>query len=258
MKQRYAQTRRHDQVTMAARTITLTATLAAALISCTAQAQSTPIALMYYERPPFMIDTVDGKVSGLTADASAQAMRDAGLSFTWHKFGAKRILEVIRENRIPACGVGWFKSPEREEIAKFSKPIYRDRPGVAITPKRFSANPDLTVEKVLKNKANRILVKEGFTYGGINILIKQYQATQISTTVDITQMVQMIQANRADILFLADEEASYLLEQGGFRASDFNVLRFPDMPKGNLRHFMCSKLVPDSVIQKLNAAIHFE
>jgi uncharacterized protein (TIGR02285 family) len=220
------------------------------------------LALMYYERPPFMMDSTDASgtvsVNGISADPSAAAMKAAGLPFRWHKFGAKRIMEIIQENSLAACGVGWFKTAEREQYAKFSRPIYRDKPWVALTPKKFTLPANTTIASLLTNKDNRILVKENFTYGGLDLLMQKAQSTRISTTAEISQMVQMIKANRADIMFLADEEASYLLEQGGFRASDFNLVRFPDMPKGILRYFMCSKKVPDEVIQKLNAVIRFE
>lgn len=219
--------------------------------------QAEPLALMVYDRPPYMIDGGDGNFAGLTVDASVAAMRGARIDFRWHKFAAKRILQLVRENAIYGCGIGWFKTDEREHFAKFSKPVYRDKPQLAVAPKKFVLPGDTTVVKLLSSKTTRILVKEGFSYGALDPLIKKYQPTLVVTPGEVVQMVQMIKANRADITFLPEEEALYLLEQAGFRADDFNLIKFPDMPRGETRHFMCSKNVPDSVIQKLNAAIVF-
>ena len=60
-------------------------------------------------------------------------------------------------------------------------------------------------------------------------------------------MLQMIQAGRADFMFLAEEEARYLVEQAGFNMSSFQLIRFPDMPLGEKRYIMCSKHVPDEI-----------
>lgn len=221
-------------------------------------AHAEPLALMYYDRPPYMIDDGDGKVEGLTAAASLQAVNEAKLDYGWHKFAAKRILELVRENAILGCGVGWFKTPERERFAKFSRPVYRDKPQLAVAPKKFMLPAETPLTKLLSNPATRILVKEGFSYGALDPLLDKYKPTVITTSGEVVQLVQMIKANRADITFLPEEEALYLLEQAGFRAADFNLIKFPDMPAGETRHFMCSKKVPDSVMQKLNDAIHFE
>ncbi len=217
-----------------------------------------PLALMIYDRPPYMIDGGDGSFGGLTVDLSAEVMKEAKLDFRWHKFSAKRILELVRENAIYGCGVGWFKTTEREQFAKFSKPVYRDKPQLALAPKKFALGGDITLVKLLSTRSTRILVKEGFSYGALDPLLKKYHPTLIVTPVEVVQMVQMIKANRADITFLPEEEANYLLEQAGFRIDDFNLIRFPDMPRGETRHLMCGKNVPDSVMQKINAAIRFE
>jgi uncharacterized protein (TIGR02285 family) len=233
------------------------ATLAWASLALPAQATE-PLALMYYDRPPFMIDGGDGSASGLTVNISNEIMKTAKLDYTWHKFAAKRILELVRENAIHGCGIGWFKNPEREQFARFSKPIYHDKPQVAVAPKKFVLPADTKLFAALAINGTRILVKEGFSYGAIDPLLLKYKPVLISTAGEVVQMMQMIKANRADMTFLPEEEAMYLLGQAGFRADDFNLIKFPDMPPGSTRHLMCSKKVPESVMQQINAAIRFE
>lgn len=216
-----------------------------------------PIALMYYERPPYMVDAGDGRVIGISADASSKVMTEAGLAWAWHKMASKRIIEIIQENTIPTCGIGWYKSAEREAFAQFSKPVYQDKTEVGLTSKSLALPAGITLAKLLTEPATRVLVKEGFTYGGVSALMKKHQTTQVSTSGSIKQMMQMLQGNRADIMFLSQEELGYMFDQGGYKAGEFNVVHFPDMPVGNTRHFMCSKKVPASVMQKIDAAIHF-
>lgn len=236
--------------------VTMLATLAATMAVQVQAAE--PLALMYYDRPPFMIDGGDGSASGLTVNISSEIMKTARLDHAWHKFAAKRILELVRENAIYGCGIGWFKNPEREQFARFSKPIYRDKPLVAIAPKKFVLPADTTLAVALATSGTRVLVKEGFSYGGIDPLLLKYKPTLISTAGEVVQMIQMIKANRADMTFLPEEEALYLLGQAGFRADDFNLIKFSDMPAGSTRHLMCSKKVPESVMQQINAAIRLE
>lgn len=221
-----------------------------------AYAEKAQIALMFYDRPPYMIAAADGSASGLSATPSEQAFKKAGISYNWNKLSSIRILEILRDNTIEACGVGWFKTEERLRFAKFTKAIYRDRPQLAITPKKFVLPSDITLAKLFKNKDTRILVKDGFSYGAaIDSMLKNGKVKVISTSEEVVHMVQMIKGNRADLSFLPEDEVNFLLEQAGFRADDFNLVRFPDAPLGEKRYIMCSKKVSDSVIQKLNAEI---
>jgi hypothetical protein len=235
----------------------IAASLAACPLAVLAQTGAKPLALMYYERPPYMIDMGDGRVAGISADASSKVMTEAGLAWNWHKMGSKRIIEIIQENTIPTCGIGWYKSADREAYAQFSKAIYQDKMEVGLASKKLALPAGMTLAKLLTTPSTRVLVKEGFTYGGVSALMKKYQTTQVTTSASIKQMLQMIQGNRADIMFLAQEELAWMFEQGGYRAGEFNIVHFPDMPPGNTRHFMCSKNVPASVMQKIDAAIHF-
>ena len=59
-------------------------------------------------------------------------------------------------------------------------------------------------------------------------------------------------------MFVAEEEAKYLAEEAGTSIRDFQLIKFTDMPMGERRYLMCSKQVPDEVINRLNGAISFE
>jgi uncharacterized protein (TIGR02285 family) len=216
------------------------------------------LALLYYDRPPYMVASGNGSVTGLSATPSAEALKVADIRFTWNKFASQRIMELIREDAIVGCGVGWFKNPEREKYAQFSRAIYQDKPYLAVTNKKLSLPKNITLTELFGNKSLRILVKEGFSYGKLSELLAKNRENLVSSSSEVTAMVQMIKANQADLIFLSEDEAHFLLEQAGFRADDFHLIKFADAPRGEKRYFMCSKKVPDSVMKKINAAIRFE
>ncbi len=217
-----------------------------------------PLALLYYDRPPYMIATANGQVSGLSASPSAAALKAAGIPFGWNKVASQRIIDLIREDAVMGCGVGWYKSAEREKFARFSKAVYQDKPYLAVANKKLGLPKNITLADLFNQKSVRILVKEGFSYGKLGELLAKHPDNLIRTTNEISAMVQMVKANLADLIFLSEDEAVFLLEQAGFRADDFHLLRFPDVPVGAKRYFMCSKKVPESVINKINDAIRFE
>jgi len=88
-------------------------------------------------------------------------------------------------------------------------------------------------------------------------MINQRQPTQIVTTDENLLMIKAIRLNKDLYMFLAPEEADAAIVAACFDESQFKRITFADMPIGEYRHLMCSKNVPDSVINRLNAAIRF-
>lgn len=71
-------------------------------------------------------------------------------------------------------------------------------------------------------------------------------------------MIKSLKLRMADYMFMAPEEAAVAIAAAGYALNDFTQIKFKNMPDGEYRHLMCSKNVPDAVIQKLNAAIKFK
>lgn len=215
-----------------------------------------PIDLYYNERPPYLVSALDGSVSGLTATPAAEAFRDAGIAFQWIRLPTNRQLALLKDNHRPACAVGWFRNAERERFAKFTKPIYQDKPTVGMASGDLAIPDKLSLTELLSRHDVRVLVKDGYSYGPyIDNLLAAHRGNVVVTPLDNIDMARMISARRADFMFVAEEEASSLLQMAGLNPLNFKVLRFTDMPMGEYRHIMCDKLVPDEVIQRLSAAI---
>jgi uncharacterized protein (TIGR02285 family) len=217
-----------------------------------------PIQLYYYDRAPYAVTDTQVDVSGLTATPAANAFNQAGIPFQWKKMPFKRQLVTIKHNKKMACGIGWFKNPERESFARFTDSIYQDQPAVTISKKGNNALEQHTdLKSLFKDKQIKLLVKDGFSYGAhIDELINNYNPEIVSiVTSTNVQMLQMILSGRADYFFISEEEAEHIILTAGFEMSQFQLQHFADMPAGNRRYIACSQRVSSEVVDLLNRVL---
>lgn len=215
------------------------------------------ITLLYNDRPPYIVAQPDGSAAGLTATPAGNAFKAAGVPVVWKKFPTNRQIATIKDSDGRNCAIGWFKNREREQFAKFTKPIYLDRPTVLIAHHQFVSRPNETLLDIMSRKDVSVLIKDQFSYGAyIDGLLSSKRGGLVVTTNDNLQMVEMVRIHRADFMFAAEEEARYLIEQAGHNLHDFQIVRPPDMPPGERRYIMCSKQVEDELIARLNMAIN--
>jgi uncharacterized protein (TIGR02285 family) len=223
------------------------------LIAGKVAAQTLPtIRLHYSVRPPYVIQEANFDVGGLTATPAIDAFKKAKIPYQLHSTPTNRQLMVLQKNEGFDCALGWFKSAEREKFANYSAALYKAKPFAIITHKDF-VTKDQSFESLLKNRSNRILVRDQFSYGEfIDGLLKSLKPNILSTTVDSQQMFQMVKSKRADIMFCNMEEAEYALKS---LPSDLMIYTPPDSPEGPARYIICSKKVPLEVIEKLNLSL---
>lgn len=216
------------------------------------------IIIHYHERHPYYVSQGKG-VGGIIGDRITFVFEQAGIPLAWKKTPAKRQLDIIKKNSGREGAAGWFKTPKRETFAKFSRPIYQDRPTIALArADQDLIQSDLPLADTLANRRLRLLRKNGYIYGGfIDRLIDQLQPNQTVTFADNVSMLKMIHTQRVDYLFIAQEEADDLLTQAGLPASDFKKITFTDMPEGNRRYILFSRQVEDSTIDRLNRVIQY-
>lgn len=236
----------------------LTARLATSWCLCAAPlaAAENAVTLLYNERPPYITRQPDGSAAGLTATAAANAFKAAGIPVRWRELPSNRQIVLIQEGSGNDCAIGWFKNAEREKFAKFTMPLYRDMPPVLLANRDFAVPPHETLRTLLARRDIRVLVKDRYSYGRyIDTLLADLKPHVVVTSNENTGMVAMIKARRADFMFVAQEEANYLVSQAGAHPGDFKLIRTSDMPQGELRYLMCSKRVDDHVLARVNAAI---
>lgn len=216
-----------------------------------------PIQLHYHERPPYAYTQDDGAVRGITAAPAEQALRLAGLAFTWVRTPSNRQIQLLERDAGKHCMVGWFKNPQRALIGQFSLPLYQDKPTIGLA--LFSntkIDSGISMEQALQDSTLRLLVKDGYSYGDfIDGLLQELQPKRRVTTVENLNMLRMIALDRADYFFIAEEEANELIKAAEFSPIDFKYIHFSNSPNGSQRHLWCSRQLPPSAMTAINRAI---
>lgn len=231
-----------------------TLTIALTILMAAGAARAADIQVLYNERPPFM-SAAGGEVKGLTADVAAKALKAAGVVFTWSEVPAARQLDMIKQGTDPVCGLGWFKNPEREGFARFTKPLYQDKPMAVLgraKDQRLAGKAG--VDALMTDPALTLLVKKAYSYGGfLDDKAAKLNPKKSETTVEANAMFKQIGAERADYMFVSAEEGDLLLKSA--EGAALALYAIPDMPAGGQRYLMCSKAVPAEVIAKIDAAL---
>ncbi len=213
------------------------------------------IKVQFVQRPPFTVQSSNGSVEGILATPVEQIFKRAGIPMQWELTSVNRFWDAIANPVEMTCSVGWYKNPEREKLAKFTKSIYQDQPHVLLARKQFSIDPNDKLEKLLASKTVRILIKNKYSYGlKIDAMLIKYQTTTVLSDAENRQMVQQLIANRADFMIITREEAQYLIENNDPN-KDLQILIPKNMPDGEKRYILCNRLVSDEMIERLNRAI---
>lgn len=218
---------------------------------------SEPLRLLYYERKPFNYTETRGNVVGLTADPAAKVFTAAGIPFIWQVRSSNAILEALRRNTEPICSAGWYYSKERASYAQFTQPIYRDKPLVGLANVNFKYQMGTTAKDLLGRSDVRLMIKQNFLQGPyLDAITAKMPATQlIWEAAEVSDIVRLIHLGRADLFILTQEEVELYVSNAKLKMTDFNVLKFKDIPAVEMRYIICSKKVPSATIDALNAAI---
>jgi len=229
----------------------------ALLPAMAAPALSGPLKVCYFERPPYYA-TIEGQPSGFLIHRVRQILTEAGLEFEFEQMPARRILHELSSGQEPACAVGWFKTPERERIYKFSLPIYQDMPLQAVFLKLGKMPPaSVTTFARLSAEPGFILgINDSFSYGPeVDTLIPAMPTPPVRVQGTQEQLIRMLGAKRFDYTLVNPEEATTLACLAGMESDALVQVPLTDLPKGNLRYLMFSQSVGDDIIDKINAAI---
>lgn len=237
------------------------ATLLAAslLLASSAASAEEVVRVTYSERPPYMMAQADGSPSGLTATPAAAAFKAAGIPVQWLRLPTNRQLMMIKDPNSRTCAVGWFATAERQQYAKFSKPIYRDGPWMALVNTSFAARGIHSLADLRRQRDVRVLIKDNYSYGGLDPFMKQWQPVTAVSTASAMKMVQSVSKGVVDLIFVTEAEGNYMMTHlASAQTANLQLIQFKDMPSGGERHIICSKGVPDDVIARLNKVITFK
>lgn len=218
-----------------------------------------PIELRYNERPPFQVTGADGKLGGTVGTLAQQAFADAGLPYVLIVTPFNRQRAIVEANRVPSCMIGWRRTAERARIGKFTVPLADGKLQGAVTraDNPYMKNGGL-LQETLGNRALRLLVKDNYSVGDeLDGAIARAAPPRLHTTVESRNMLEMLLLGRADYMFMSEEEVAGVIAApgSGLKPDQFRYIHFADLQARVDRRLWCSQIVPDAVIERLNAAI---
>lgn len=222
---------------------------------CSGRAED--LTVVYLERPPYYF-TENDQPEGFLLSLTQDILDSAQISATFTPMPPNRILATLQADNQPTCTVGWFRTPEREDFALFSRPIYRDKPIVVLTTTTLA--PDLrqhsSLTDLFSDFRQTMAQVSSFSHGRIvDDLIQQHAVRTIVVASGQKTLPRLIAEGRATYMLIAPEEVETLLLISGLDPTLFTTLTMTDAPQGNLRYLMFNKSIPMELLDKINAAI---
>lgn len=211
-----------------------------------------PLEILYEARSPYVIPQDDG-LGGLVGAPLTRALKEAGIAAEFAETPSQRSLRAIEANLRPVCSPGWFRTPEREAFAQFTRLLYQDKPTALMTRKDNAAIRDgMALEELLNLPDLVLLAKTAYSYGQvIDDQLNRHGIRQRRVGTDNVTLLTMIAKKRADFLFIGPEEAEDLLREHPERET-LRLVSLTGMPEGNKRYLMCSRQVADDIIRRIN------
>lgn len=238
-------------------TLTYIAVFFSILILLPKTAQAEQLTIGYIELPPYYYTNSQQKPEGILLSLTQRVMSKAGCKCSYVSMPSKRILHTIKKGGSFAS-IGWFKTPQREKYAKYSLPIYENKPIVVLLKhdNRDKFNKFKTLEELLEQKKFKTGFIAGHSMGGyIDYLHEKYPESFHAFPGNTQQLVKMLHDGRVDFCLLAPVEVSRILKKSSYKEDDFYFMSMADIIKGNARHLIFSRDISDETIIKINNAI---
>jgi polar amino acid transport system substrate-binding protein len=227
------------------------------LVASDAVAGQPNMTVLFHVRPPYAYYNAGQDVTGLLAAPVSAALSKAGVTAQWIEMPPIRQTEEIKRAAEPMCALGWFKRPEREAFAQFSRSIYRDRPTVVVARRDDARFPNgMVLQDSFRDRARTLVVKTGYSYGAaIDKWITELQPQSETLSGANELLLGMIAQQRGDYAIMAPEEADFLLDSNEELGKALHAVRLHDAPTGERRYLMCSKATPADLIKRINKAL---
>lgn len=216
-----------------------------------------PVTLFVFDRPPYYVLHDGQPAGGFLLDIALAVFAQAGIPVEVREMPPERILATFAARDVRACAVGWLRTTERASYARFSLPLYENRPlGVVVTAEKARAlGPAPSLDRLLAAGLSWGM-RRGFSYGDVfDAAFKKYpgQATRLFS--DTRLMVRLIAKHRLDATLVAPEELSTYLAEEPELAEGIRFLPITDAPSGFERHLMCDTSLPQALLDRIDAAI---
>ena len=222
------------------------------------QAIAEPLTVSYFERPPYYFTSKAGFAEGFLVERTKKILQTANIESQFISLAPNKINYILRYAATPHCSIGWFKKPERELFAKFSEPIYQNKPLVLLTTreKQEQISHNKTLAQIFSNKQLVFARMGSFSYGTYvdQLLVKLTPRSQFYSKRQ-TELLQSLHTNQASYMLVAPEEIQQMIIAANLPEDEFVTMTLDEIPNGNFRYLMCGQTVSDHLIEQLNSAI---
>jgi polar amino acid transport system substrate-binding protein len=210
----------------------------------------------YIEYPPYYF-TKDGQPDGYILEQVTSLLACASIDFSLKSLPSNRALHEVRTGR-STISIGWFKTQEREQYAKYSLPLCQSLPQVAFFRKanegEFSKYRSLSC--LILNSTLKVGVIAGHSEGeAVDAILGQNTSNISRVDAEQLNLIRMLDAGRFDYILLPPEEIEHLLTSLQLPAGDFAQKELEDIPPGNKRYLIFSKDTDDETISRINDCI---
>jgi len=190
--------------------------------------------------------------------AAEMVTQDSGVSVRWVALPLQRMFHRLKLEEPDFCIGGAGVTPERRELGKFTMPFIEDRMiGVIALKSRRAALDRAHSLTDLSRSDSTFLAFPNLNYGeAVTPLLEDLrkQDRVVAAPPGIIQVVDMVARNRADFALVSLRYTANLLATRPDR-DDFVLRTYPDMHRDFHMAFLCSKGVPDTVMDRLDEAV---
>jgi uncharacterized protein (TIGR02285 family) len=244
-----------------AKSVTIIISLLVMLAIMPVTSQAEPLLMVFRDKPPYSY-LENGALKGFLLERTQKILARAKIESKFVMLPPKRIFQDIQINAEPVCSFGWYKIPEREKYARFSIPMHQDRPHVILaSPKSAQViRRHKTLKSVMADPKLVLAVADGVSYGPeLDTMIAAFPGKVDKALVSPLQVAKKLAGNRADLMFIDQDDYDYMMETNAdFRSTGVVRVTYPDLPAGLKRYILCSQKVGEDVMNKINAAITAE
>ncbi|NRR30371.1 transporter substrate-binding domain-containing protein [Oxalobacteraceae bacterium] len=225
---------------------------------CPAQAAPAETLTVGYVIRPGLAEVVDGKPGGTYLPVAVAALQRSGVPFELQVLPQKRLIVQVELNHPNYCALGIYATPERRAFAKFSQPFFRDprllAVGRRVKESAFRQYKDFAT--LSRDPGLKLGLIAGYSLGNdLDPLVKQMTGNVEFFVGNYQQNFAKVAAGRVDYIITFPAELESLTANAPADGARMMALDFLEMPPGIPRHFMCSKAVPDEIVERLNNGI---
>ena len=211
----------------------------------------------YLEFPPYYYTNSAMQPDGFLLKLADAAFAEAGVHPDYESQSAKLILSHMHSD-LPVCSIGWFKTPERETFARFSRKIYQNRPvEVVFLEKNASLfEKHETLASLVRDRSLTLGKAKNYSQGKVaDEIIAEGAPRTTLVNGSYADLFRLLAAGEFSYFIVASEYIDYQIRRNHLNVDLFVHKKMADIPEGNIRYLMYSQGVPESVIRRIDKAL---